>query len=182
MTARSRIAGAAVVVIEMLALLVAAHPSPAAIPDHHIVMYAVTTRAQFINEADDIIRGDAVEPFNIDVKTIPPKPNGTGVLPGNSADFAFTVYSDPGLKKRVGTGSYTCRYGFKQRAICDAYFAVNGASLSASGLVDFTRSTFTLPMTGGTGRYVGVGGEVVSRPPTRPTAKNETVLDFVFVR
>jgi hypothetical protein len=157
------------------------HASIMASSDRDVTMYAVTTQAQFLNEADDVARGDATNPFDIDVKTLPPKPNGRGELPGNSAYFAFIVYSDPTLKTKIGSGSYACRYGFDQRAICDANFAIDGSSLTASGLVNFADSTFTLPVSGGTGAYLGARGEVVARRASHEAAKNETILKFILV-
>jgi hypothetical protein len=133
-----------------------------------LVLYAKPTRVQFINHADDRARGLKLNPFNADVLPPPPKAN-TGKKGGRAGDnalFAFKVYSDPNLTRLVGTAIYSCTFNFAHEAICEADFELRGGSMIAMGpaQLDTSFSEMVLPVTGGTGRYLGAHGQMTSTP------------------
>ena len=56
---------------------------------------------------------------------------------------------------------YTCYFNYDQHAFCKAYFKLKGrGTLVASGPIDFKDSKFTIVVTGGTNKYLGVRGEL----------------------
>jgi len=145
-------------------------------------LYAVTTRAQFVNYQDGITRAQGNNPFNADTNVLPIPKLKNGATPGNAAFFTLKVYANSNLKQSVGSASYTCTYNFNGQAICEAYFDLDGGTLFASGPVNFAKTVFTLAVASGTSKYIGVSGEVVAAQVARPAAKNETRLEFDLPR
>jgi hypothetical protein len=146
-----------------------------------LTIWAVATRAQYLNFADDRARGTGSNPFNADVKSLGPiseaKQKGNGPFPGDKAMYTFKLYTSPGLKKSAGSATYTCTFSFLKKAICVAYFKLNGGTMFGSGPADFTSTRITFAVTGGTSKYLGVRGQVTSAPG----AKDEHRLDFVLL-
>jgi hypothetical protein len=163
---------------------VAASSAETAAGHQTLTVYAVASAAQFMDHSDDRARGDGNNPFDADTKALAPvsaaKEKGKGPYPGDDALYSFKLYAGADLKKRIGSATYTCVYNFAQKALCEAFFTLNGSTLFASGPVDFTSTQFTLAVTGGTSKYLGTRGEVASAPAEKPVAKNENRLDFVF--
>jgi hypothetical protein len=144
-------------------------------------LYAVVTRAQFVNIADGITRGDLTNPLNSDSHVLPPpKTSGKGPLPGDTALYSFKLYASPALHARVGSGTYTCTYGFLDHGICEGYFDLGDGTIFASGGVSFASSGFSLAITGGTSAYIGASGELVAAPLGGAGKANESRLDFVL--
>ncbi len=88
---------------------------------------------------------------------------GSGPFPGDVAVFTLSLYAKPDLKQNIGSAAYTCYYNDAKRALCMAYYEMNGGSgtLLASGLVNFDNSErFELVVTGGTNRYKDARGAV----------------------
>jgi hypothetical protein len=143
-------------------------------------VYAVATRAQYVDGSDAVTRANYQNPFNVDSKKFIPTTKGkTATLPGNSAFFNFKLYSDSSLKHNIGSASYICTFNFNGNATCDAYYELNGGTLFASGPVDFSTLSATMAVTGGTDAYAGLNGQVASAGPgPHPGAKNESELDF----
>ena len=83
--------------------------------------------------------------------------------------FEFNVYAGNDLKKRVGSAVFTCDYGFKRHGFCDAMYQLSDGTLVAAGELDFNASNFSLVITGGTGKYRAVAGELVAMPITGGT-------------
>jgi hypothetical protein len=169
----------------LLALLVSAGASAtvagATSGRQALTVYAVATKAAFIDHADDRARGNLKNPFNADVKALTPtkeKEKGGGPYPGDEALLAFKLYSDAHLKKSIGTAVYSCTYNFAKQALCRADFDLKGGSLLASGPVDFNSTHFSLAVTGGTGKYNGAQGEVTEGAGAAPTTANTHRLDF----
>jgi hypothetical protein len=146
-------------------------------------LYAKPTRAQFINHADDRARGLKSNPFNADIVLPPPPRANTGKKGGRAGDnalFAFKLYSGPNLKRLVGTATYSCTFNFAHEAICEADFEFAHGSMVAMGPAQLG-SSFTkivLPVTGGTGRYVGAHGQMTSTPSI---FKNTQIVHFQLV-
>ncbi len=171
--------GSAVLAFAALTITLAPHAS-AASANRNLSLYAVATRVQYVDYSDGITRAKYRNPFNIDSKKFAPT-TGKGVAsPGNSAFFAFTLYSDPNRKHTLGTAIYTCSFNFNNNATCQAEYDLKDGILFAAGPVDFKSSRTLLAVTGGTGTYLGAAGQVVSLGPTN--AKSTSHLDFDLVR
>lgn len=148
-----------------------------------LVVYAVATRAQYVDFSDGITRAQYQNPFNLDTKTFPPTRKKGASSPGNAAFFSFKLYKDSALKERVGEASYACVFNFNNRATCNADYELGQGSLFASGPVDFSTLHATLAITGGTMTYAGRSGQVSSiGPGSSPAAKSESRLDFELLR
>jgi hypothetical protein len=165
------------VLVTAAALVAAGGSASTATKPQRLTLYAVATRAQFVNTADGIARAVGHNPFNTDTKALVPKDNGKGPLPGDTAIYAFKLYTSSDEKQSAGTGIYNCTYDFGESGICEATFYLTTGTLSASGPVDFTSSQYTLAVTGGTSEYIGVSGQVAETP----AAKKLTRLEFVLL-
>ena len=146
-------------------LAIAISPVPSAQPARTLSLATVPTAEQFLNHADDRQRGYGNNPFgNIYQSTSTTKEQNNGPFPGDQALFEFNVYSGTDLKKLAGSAVFTCNYGFKQQGFCDAMYQLTGGTLVAAGALDFSAKTFSLVITGGTGKYRSVAGEVDASP------------------
>jgi hypothetical protein len=146
------------------------------------VLYGKPTRAQFVNHADDRERGTKTNPFNAEELLPTPKSANTakkGARAGDSALFRLTLYSDRNLRRRVGFATFACTFNFAHEAICNASFELGKGTMIAMGPARLDTSEWVLPVTGGTGRYVGAHGQVTSRPAS--TTKNTQILRFRLV-
>jgi hypothetical protein len=143
-------------------------------------LYAVATTAQFMNHADDRLRGMSTNPFNVTAKGIvivtKGKEKGNGPFPGDNILYSFKLYGDPKLEARAGRAMFTCYYTRVKRATCDSYFELNGGVVLASGAVAFNGTRFMLSVSGGTGRYVGALGDVRASPAARNAERLELRL------
>jgi hypothetical protein len=152
----------------VLLVSVAVAAAPAAVPRPQLTVYAVATSAQFMNHADDRLRGMSTNPFNVKTQALViatnGKEKGNGPFPGDDILYSFKLYGDPKLATRAGSAMFTCYYTFVKRATCDSYFELNGSVLLASGQVKFNGTRFTMSVTGGTGKYLGALGEVRATP------------------
>ena len=152
-----------------LVVLVAAHSATAASgASQQVRVYAVPTTVQFMNHADDRLRGMSTNPFNFKAEAVilgaKGKEKGNGPFPGDDILYGFKLFSDAKLKKANGTALFTCYYAFKKLATCDSYFDLGMGLVLASGQVPFGASHFTLAVTGGTKAYFGALGQVDSVP------------------
>ena len=154
--------------------------SAAAAGKQKFTVYAVAQRAQFMNHADDRIRGMSANPFTPDQQALVIVAHGSeknnGPFPGDDVLYTFKLY--PSAKPTGSTGSalFTCYYTFIKRATCEAYFQLKTGLLLASGQVAFNSSRFTLAVTGGTDAYLGARGQVTVTPAT-----GSQRLDFLLL-
>jgi hypothetical protein len=148
--------------------------------DQKLTIYAVATTAQFMNHADDRIRGMSNNPFSPDAQALvivaKGQEKGNGPFPGDDVLYSFKLYPSADRKTSAGSAIFTCYYDFFKRATCDAYFELRGGVMLASGPVVFDSTRFTLAVTGGTGKYLGTSGEVLATP----AASNAQRLAFVL--
>jgi hypothetical protein len=153
-----------------VALLAAALPvraaSGASRTSHELRVYAVPNTVQFMNHADDRLRGMATNPFKLKSEAVilndNGKEKGQGPFPGDDILYTFKLFADAKLTRPTGTALFTCYYTFAKRATCDSYFDLPKGLVLASGLVRFGQSHFTLGITGGTRAYLGALGQVDS--------------------
>ena len=155
------------VAVLVLAFAVSA-ASGATQASQRLTVYAVPTTVQFMNHADDRLRGMSANPFNLKAQALIFNDNGKekvdGPFPGDDILYAFKLFSDAARTKPAGSAIFTCYYSFGKRATCDSYFDLASGLLLASGQVPFDASHFALGVTGGTRAYFGALGQVNSAP------------------
>lgn len=168
-TARCLFAAIAMLLTAALPAASAAAASPVA--QKSLRVYATPTTVQFLNHADDRLRGMSTNPFNLKQEVVilgkNGKEKGNGPFPGDDILYAFKLFADTKHSVPAGTAMFTCYYDFGKRATCDAYFDLAKGLLLASGKVAFGGTRFTLGITGGTNAYFGALGQVGSSPAAR---------------
>ena len=145
-----------------------------------LVVYAKTTKLQFLNHADDRARGNTTNPFNADTKLPPPPKANTGnkgTRAGDNALIQLKLYADPQLTKAIGSAVYSCTFNFAQQATCDADFELSDGSMTGSGPADLLGRQFTLAVIGGTGAYLGARGQMTSTLAPKSTVR----IDFLLL-
>jgi hypothetical protein len=158
-------------------LAIALSPAPSAQPARTLSLVSVPTAEQFLNHADDRQRGYANNPFgNFYQSKLTTNEQNDGPFPGDQALFEFNVYSGTDLKKLAGTAVFACNYGFKKHGFCNAIYQLSGGTLVASGPLDFNASSFSLVITGGTGKYGSAAGELVAMPSVRGSQRLAVAL------
>jgi hypothetical protein len=154
----------------------------AAVPTKNLTVYAVASRAQFVDHSDDRARGATKNPFNINVDALLPKSKakqkGGGPYPGDDVLYAFRLYRDARLTRPLGEADYSCTFSFNKQAFCSADFHLKGGTIFASGPTDFNSTTFRLAVTGGTDRYIAAAGQVAAVPAD---AANTHRLSFTLL-
>jgi hypothetical protein len=143
-----------------------------------LTVYAVPATVQFMNHADDRLRGMSSNPFNLKAQALifndNGKEKGNGPFPGDDILYAFKLFADANRTQPTGTAIFTCYYGFGKRATCDSYFDLDKGLVLASGQVPFGKTHFTLAVTGGTHAYLGALGQLNAVP----SAKNAQRFDL----
>jgi len=130
-----------------------------------VTLFTVAQSEQYANYSDDRQRGYGSNPFgNFKDTTATIKKTKTGPFAGDLEYFQLTIYKDAALKTRVGTAEITCQFNLNKNAFCDATYQLSDGTLIGAGTVDFKTSSFVLAVTGGTGRYQGVRGDLESTP------------------
>lgn len=146
-----------------------------------VTVYSVATGLQYINTADDRARGKINNPLDSAANKLAPKNSGSrnGPFAGDIAVYALKLYSSLALKQRAGSAVYTCYFNYDRHALCQAYYSLkSGGTLVASGPIDFTRSTFTIVVSGGTKKYLGARGEA----KVTASSRNAQKIDFDLIR
>jgi hypothetical protein len=145
-----------------------------------VTLYAVPASAQFMNHADDRLRGMTTNPFNVSTEALVIVTKGSekkaGPFPGDDVLYSFKLYKDAKAQHPAGSAMFTCYYNFAKRALCDSYLELDRGLVLASGPVTFDAKRFVLSVTGGTGPYLGALGQVNAAP----TASNAERLDLVL--
>ena len=134
-------------------------------PSQSFVLYSVTKQEQFLDHSDDRARGKGNNPFGNfkDSKTVV-KEAGNGPFPGDNAVFDFGLYTSTNRKTSVGSAVFTCTYNFNKHAFCDTSYSLHGGTLLGAGAFDFNAGTFTVAITGGTGKYANATGDILATP------------------
>jgi hypothetical protein len=161
---RSILTTSAVAAAALLAALPAAGAHSAA--RKTVTIYAFPATVQFMNHADDRLRGMSTNPFKFKSEAVilgaKGKEKGNGPFPGDDILYAFKLYGDVKRTKPMGTAMFTCYYEFVKRATCDSYFDLAKGLVLASGQVQFGAKAFTMGVTGGTNSYLGALGQIDS--------------------
>jgi methionine-rich copper-binding protein CopC len=133
-------------------------------PSRALTIYAVPATVQYLNNADDRLRGISNNPFSdktakiIKLLAVSGQEKTTGPLPGDTALYSYKLYTGASLDRRAGSAIFTCQYGFDETALCVAYYELSGGTVLASGPVVFNSTRFTLAVRGGTNEYLGARG------------------------
>jgi hypothetical protein len=164
--------------VVLLATALPAAASASTRATQKLTVYAVPATVQFMNHADDRLRGMSANPFNLKASAVifndNGKEKGNGPFPGDDILYAFKLFADAARTKPTGTAMFTCYYGFGKRATCDSYFDLDKGLLLASGQLPFGKTHFSLGVTGGTRAYVGALGQLNAEP----AAKNAQRFDL----
>jgi hypothetical protein len=135
-----------------------------------LTVFAVPATVQFMNHADDRLRGMSTNPFKLKQEAVilgkGGKEKGNGPFPGDDILYGFKLFADAQRTKPIGAALFTCYYEFVKRATCDSYFDLSKGLLLASGQVPFGGNHFSLGITGGTHAYFGALGQANSKPST----------------
>jgi hypothetical protein len=160
MTARVRIAGI-VGLATLLGVLAVASSAGASTPT--ITLYASETQRIFINNTDDLARGQGRNPFDnylgSGVSTVSNELL-FGPFPGDEGQFGFTLYTSRSHRKVAGSAVFICQYGFDANDFCDSAYTLPNGTLIAKGNSNFNAHTSTYAILGGTSHYRGVVGSV----------------------
>ena len=119
-----------------------------------VTVYAVPATVQFMNHADDRLRGMSTNPFELKAEAVifndNGKEKGERPLPRRRHPLRLQALCRCRRTQPAGTAMFTCYYGFRKRATCDSYFDLAKGLLLASGQVPFGKTHFALGVTGGT--------------------------------
>jgi hypothetical protein len=147
-------------------------PGAMASGGHEMVRYSVATQEQFVNEKVDRTLGEESTPFGKFKDTSPTTVfPGAAPYPGDQAIFKFIAFMNASFEKVVGTSTYESQYTFDRVALCDAVYQLGNGTLFASGRFSFSAKSFILPITGGTGTYLGASGTLEATPGPRHTQR-----------
>jgi hypothetical protein len=64
---------------------------------------------------------------------------------------------------RIGHARVMCTFRGASSAYCDGTFFIPGGSVVVQSFIRFSNAPISIPITGGTGAYVGAGGTFTSR-------------------
>src|SRR5262249_27051780 len=115
----SRAALLAAFVLVTTALL-ATTASGASQASQKLTVYAVPATVQFMNHADDRLRGMSTNPFKLKAEAVilgqGGKEKGNGPFPGDDILYGFKLFGDAKRSKPIGAAMFTCYYQFVKRA------------------------------------------------------------------
>jgi hypothetical protein len=126
-------------------------------------LYAVAAKKAFVNNTDDLARGEGHNPFgNYSSSTINTKSNEKvfGPFAGDMGVYSFALYSNASKKHPAGSAIFICQYGFDQNAFCDLSLQLKDGTLIGKGELNFNSKASTLAIIGGTSKYRSVKGVV----------------------
>jgi hypothetical protein len=129
----------------------------------HLTFYGLVDREQYVNNRDDRSRGQGSNLFGSANGTgvATTKAHGKGPLPGDQGMYQLQLYPTTQLQKPGATAVFVCQYEFVQAGNCNVSFQLDGGTVIGTTNFDaFERKTFSVIVTGGTGRYRNTTGRV----------------------
>jgi hypothetical protein len=110
----------------------------------------------------------------VQVKHVDLEPSGE--TPGDIFLFRYAFFDEPPNEPPVGTAWVKCTLHFGTVAVCTAAVRIfdRGAITGTGAIPDLRAQRFTFPVTGGTGDFQNVSGEVHAR------AIDERTIVFTF--
>jgi hypothetical protein len=154
---------AALVALACVAGAVLSTTGAAAAGPQKLTFYSVSTKQIFINNTDDLARGQGHNPFGNYAHSSVPQPRNEklfGPFAGDEAEYAFALYTDKSHKTKAGSAIFVCQYDFNQNSFCDAAFDLDGGTLIGKGAFNFNATTYSLAIVGGTGSYRTIRGHL----------------------
>jgi hypothetical protein len=138
-----------------------ASSTSAAAGPQKFTFYTSVKNERFINNVDDLSRGEGHNPFG-NVSSVKPPTNEktAGPLAGDEAMYAFDLFTKPDHKTSAGNVIFVCWYNFNRDGFCDASFQLKDGTLIGKGAFNFSDTKFTLAVIGGTSKYRGQAGSV----------------------
>jgi hypothetical protein len=141
--------------------LVAAGVASSSSGAQKFTFYSSVKNERYINNVDDLSRGEGHNPFgNVSAVKPPTNEKTSGPLAGDEAMYAFELYTNSDLKTSAGSAIFVCWYNFNRNALCDAAFQLSGGTLIGKGAFNFSDQKFSLALIGGTSKYRSTGGAV----------------------
>ena len=137
-----------------------------------LVRYSSATKEQFIDNADDEVRGWSANPYGMrdpSLEAAEDADNG-GPFPGDASLFGFAIRSQP-KAATTNPATYTCLYAFAKRAFCNGTFQLPGGTLFGGGAFAFAATRYSIAIVGGTGIYRGASGQLDSEPGPNGTQR-----------
>jgi hypothetical protein len=128
-----------------------------------LVFYGTEAKRIFINNTDDLARGQGHNPFgNYTGSSITTRANEKlfGPFPGDEGEFQFKLYTDSAHKNLAGSAVFICWYGYNADDFCDSAFNLGEGMLIGKGGSNFNAPTSTFSILGGTAKYRGIRGSV----------------------
>ncbi len=166
------------------ALLVAASlgcaSASAARAPQPLTFYSVATHEQFLNHSDDRARGKGNNPFGGFKDVTDPtgkETSGNGPFAGDRSIFTFALFGSNDTKDRIGSAWFVCEYVFEQDAFCSTSYTLPKGTLIGTGYFDFNAKTFTVSVTGGTGKYAGARGHLHADPTVKKLQRLVVTFD-----
>jgi hypothetical protein len=145
-----------------------------------LTLYSVATGEQFLNHSDDRARGLGNNPFSNFIDTTGPvgkETSGNGPFAGDRSVYTFAIFESSDLKSRIGSASFVCEYVFDRNAFCQTAYVLPGGTMLGTGFLNFNAKTFTVSVTGGTGKYSGVIGHLQADPAVKHEQRLVVTLD-----
>src|SRR6476646_11656284 len=102
-----------VAAIVLLAAALPVLPAWGAPPSsRELTVYAVPATVQFMNHADDRLRGMSTNPFKLKAEAVilgtGGKQKGNGPFPGDDILYGFKLFADSKRTKPIGSALFTC--------------------------------------------------------------------------
>lgn len=131
-----------------------------------ISVYSAVEQTEFNNHSDDRARGRGSNPFgNFSQSQSATKEGSSGPFAGDRTIFTFKLFDGASGGSSVGSATLLCQYSFAKIGVCDASYVLNGGTLVGNGPIDFNAKSWSLAITGGTGKYRGRTGDVAASAP-----------------
>ena len=157
----------AVIVVGLALAACAASSAGAARSAGSLTIYSIPIHEQFLNHSDDRARGVGNNPFGGFKDTLGPVGKETasnGPFPGDRSIFTFAIFKTSNLQSRIGSATLSCEYVYDRYAFCNAAYVLPDGKLLGTGYFSFNAKTFSISVTGGTGKYAGATGTLQASP------------------
>jgi hypothetical protein len=108
-----------------------------AAPKTSFTLYTQATAEQYVNNADDRLRGKGNNPFGNFHDTGATTKQKKGPFPGDAALLTFGVFRTATKTGNVGTASFDCNYNFEKDAYCGVRYRLGAGTLVGSSAFNF---------------------------------------------
>jgi hypothetical protein len=161
---RLRCVAVATALLASLAATAASGAGAAPAGQRKLVLYSVATASQYVNNKDDRERGQGANPFGNFHDASATTKQAKGPFPGDESMFQFAIYAKPSLGAKIGSAQFACLYNFNHNVFCDVSYKLQGGTIAGSGTFNLDAPKFTLAVTGGSGKYSNLRGDLEVAP------------------